>query len=235
MPACHAGDRRFESGRVRHHSNATSRPVRPPGRGVSLPGALPRGIIGPVKRLPCSRPAAVLAVAVGRPPSAGVAVEPTAIGEPERRRPRVRATSAEWLPADDRPVDRARRSATASPSASLPPVDSPIADVPIVPVAQYRTTLEGSAETTSGRPSREPAAPWRPRARRDEADADPRRSRCGPPRRGRAPDPGEGRRDAVGGSRGPPQAPRRRSARMRSVRVSGPSAGAAAACSAWTQ
>ena len=29
-----------------------------------------------------------------------------------------------------------------SPSASLPPVDSPLADVPIVPVAQYRTTVE---------------------------------------------------------------------------------------------
>jgi hypothetical protein len=33
-------------------------------------------------------------------------------------------------------------SSTPEPSASLPPVDSPIADVPIVPVAQYRTTAE---------------------------------------------------------------------------------------------
>ena len=36
------------------------------------------------------------------------------------------------------------------PSASLPPVDSPIADVPIVPVAQYRTTAESVSRADIG-------------------------------------------------------------------------------------
>ncbi|HEX2753865.1 MAG TPA: hypothetical protein VHM48_00285, partial [Candidatus Limnocylindrales bacterium] len=37
---------------------------------------------------------------------------------------------------------RPTASSASTPSASLPPVDSPLADVPIVPVAQYRTTAE---------------------------------------------------------------------------------------------
>src|SRR4051812_6441205 len=90
MPACHAGDRRFESGRVRHRASP-SRPVRPPGRGVLLsakwrdaanPGparsSQADGTIAPVKRVPLAVVAGALVLAVaatilgvgGRSPSA---------------------------------------------------------------------------------------------------------------------------------------------------------------------
>src|SRR6266849_3665132 len=144
MPACHAGDRRFESGRVRH-LRIHPRPVRPPGRGVLLPSRRQpvrvslHGIIGSVKRLPVivAVGAVVLALAVvglGR----GAATQPggspsssAAVAGGSASSPASHSSGPDSTPATTRP------------SASLPPVDSPLANVPIVPVAQYRTTAEG--------------------------------------------------------------------------------------------
>src|SRR6478752_3143932 len=66
MPACHAGDRRFESGRVRHH-RIYLRPVRPPGRGVLLSA----GSIRAVKRGPLLLVLGLLAIAIALPITGG--------------------------------------------------------------------------------------------------------------------------------------------------------------------
>src|SRR5206468_8428792 len=150
MPACHAGDRRFESGRVRHRAHP-SRPVRPPGRGVFLPGSRsgsssvrPSTAWHPsaVKRLPVVAAVAVLAVALasgvvwnasrGRPDaSSGVAVAPSQPSSASAGSPTV-SQQPTWGP-----------SPLAPGPASEPPVATMLADVPIVPVAQFRTTVEG--------------------------------------------------------------------------------------------
>ena len=156
MPACHAGDRRFESGRVRH-LRISLRPVRPPGRGVPLPGPGCRTArrpiratsvtLRPVKRTPApdrARPRSssplVAVLAAGQFGLVG-GVEPAA--SPTARRPRSLT----------RPPGRRRRPSTArrrcrrgspSPTPSAAPRPRPrpprIADVPIVPVTNFRST-----------------------------------------------------------------------------------------------
>jgi hypothetical protein len=126
------------------------RPVRPPGRGVLLPSVAPlpwgrrntrHGIIGAVKRAPVIA-AAVLLLAAGILGGAwGAITSPGRTPIPTS----VRAASGQPA-ASTRTGDIVSaapiRSAGPDPSASLAPVDSPLADVPIVPVAQYRTTAE---------------------------------------------------------------------------------------------
>ena len=141
MPACHAGDRRFESGRVRHH-RISLRPVRPPGRGVLLSA----GSIRAVKRGPLLLVLGLLAIAIVLPITGGE----LGFGE---RQPRPRALPAAGPTARAIAVDRdgaPPRAPTASPtSAAASPSASPSAPaatpgppeaVAIVPVTQYRTT-----------------------------------------------------------------------------------------------
>jgi hypothetical protein len=102
-----------------------------------------RGIIGPVKRAPLLVVAVALLLAAGVLGGAWGAI--TSSGGPPAP---SGVAGASRPPASTSPGSAASASPTASgsvepaPSASLPPVDSPIADVPIVPVAQYRTTAE---------------------------------------------------------------------------------------------
>src|SRR5690349_18444851 len=118
MPACHAGDRRFESGRVRHPASP-QRPVRPPGRGVLYP----RGKIATVRRLPLVVVVVALAAAVGIT-LAGTASGPAGSPAPS---PVAGRSSAPLV--------------AGGPTPSATPVDAPLADVPIVPVAPSRSPV----------------------------------------------------------------------------------------------
>jgi hypothetical protein len=101
-----------------------------------------RGIIGPVKRAPVLVVAVALLLAAGvlggawGAISSSVPTGPSALAGASRQP----ATAPPGIGGSASPSPS--ESAGPEPSASLPPVDSPIGDVPIVPVAQYRTTAE---------------------------------------------------------------------------------------------
>src|SRR4051812_27541537 len=135
MPACHAGDRRFESGRVRQNASPYAPSARPDGASFWAP----HGILRPVKRLPAAiLVTVVLAVAF----AAGLAWNASRAG-PEIARSSARPTPSSTAAAGRSPkpsTPLASPSPSAPGSASQPLVDAPLADVPIVPVAQFRTT-----------------------------------------------------------------------------------------------
>ena len=119
------------------------RPVRPPGRGVPLFRPELRGIIGPVKRGPVLVAAVALLLAAG---VLGGAWSSMSLSGSPAAPSDVASASGSPAPTSTvsgrSPSPAPSASSGPEPSASLPPVDSPLADVPIVPVAQYRTTAE---------------------------------------------------------------------------------------------
>src|SRR4051812_24629388 len=121
MPACHAGDRRFESGRVRQNASPYAPSARPDGASFWAP----HGILRPVKRLPAAiLVTVVLAVAF----AAGLAWNASGAGR-EMARGSARPTPSPPAGAGRSPTPPTPL-ATPSPSApgpaSEPPVDAPL-------------------------------------------------------------------------------------------------------------
>ena len=157
MPACHAGDRRFESGRVRHH-RISLRPVRPPGRGVP---SVRRSGIRRRQRWPDSgssaRPLSRSARCKGAPfPSPAVARRSGAPSPPSRARARRR--SRRELGAVGRRRLRPRRRAPIAGAQPDRGADRIPAPTPTPPRPGRSPTCRSSPSPTSGRP------PPRPRA-----------------------------------------------------------------------
>ena len=182
MPACHAGDRRFESGRVRHH-RISLRPVRPPGRGVPLPGCRQHPRRSKRRSRCLARPRASSPIAIGRCPSPGGELGFGRGAEPRRRAPLGSAAGTRARrrrPRRSRPP-RATAGAVAAVRRRAPPSRPParrrrrrpIADVPIVPVTNFRATadrdhakevadvLAGTSTPLRRRSSSSPARPTR--------------------------------------------------------------------------
>src|SRR6185436_19619119 len=133
MPACHAGDRRFESGRVRHH-RISLRPVRPPGRGVLLSA----GSIRAVRRGPLLVVIGLLAIAVVLPITGGELGFGSASASPS-----APATRPSVAPSPATGTDTSA-GATASPSATAVAPGTP-EEIAIVPVTQYRSTATATS------------------------------------------------------------------------------------------
>src|SRR5215218_5733328 len=162
MPACHAGDRRFESGRVRHHSPLllTPRPPARTGRSLTLegrhqrssvtlprvtirdPGYAPRTPSAPRRQrgwlLPVAGLAVVAAISLG---AAGALINGSAAPSPSGTGAPVAVASA----SADRPPASPDADATSEPAGSAPPSPSPVTshlvetDVAIVPVTNFRS------------------------------------------------------------------------------------------------
>jgi hypothetical protein len=92
-----------------------------------------------VKRLPLLVAFGVVALAIGVS-ALGWGAAPTPSGSPSPSGLAAASAPATSAGPGSSPVTSGPPSSPAP--ASLPPVDSPLADVPIVPVAQYRTTVE---------------------------------------------------------------------------------------------
>jgi poly-gamma-glutamate synthesis protein (capsule biosynthesis protein) len=99
------------------------------------------GIIGAVKRLPLVAVVVVVLVVIGGLAGAWGAI--TSSG-PSAASGGIAGASRSPSTTGSSPAASVDPGGSPGPgsSASLPPIDSPIADVPIVPVAQYRTTAE---------------------------------------------------------------------------------------------
>ena len=248
MPACHAGDRRFESGRVRHTSHLTSRPVRPPGRGVLLPAgersriASGRWQQSRAGEAPTRVPSSSARSCSSRSPARRVG-HATAVGATGRLRARPPSARPPGPRRRDSPLagrrpEPARAVAGRVQSARADaPVDAPLADVPdrarrAVPDDGRRDRPRRRLGGARG-DGHDVARRWSSsRARRDAILAGLGVDRpAGSTSLVLAPDAAT----ADEGPREEPEAARRPPGRRRRGPVSGRSAGAAARCSASTR
>ena len=152
MPACHAGDRRFESGRVRHHARFFLRPVRPPGRGVPLPrdrcaDALwqnaPDAAADRRTACPCWSSLGLLVLGLAIPMTGGetrLRRQSDAAGFPDPDR----SASALRRARPRRARRRHRRPRRRRHPRQAPCRPRPWHDVPIVPVTQFRAAIDAT-------------------------------------------------------------------------------------------
>ena len=206
MPACHAGDRRFESGRVRHHHAFPYAPSARPDGAFLCPAAC-QTIRWPREApSPSSSSSASLALAARRP-AAGLGRRLGLRRARHRRRPaagggrdaaRDRRPTATRTTLDVEPAASPRATPSRAPTPRRRRADARSRDVPIVPVTQFRTTADVRDRGRGrGRAGRDEHALRRPRARRGARPtrSSPRSASIGRPTR-RALVEADGRGDA---------------------------------------
>ena len=149
MPACHAGDRRFESGRVRHR-RFFLRPVRPPGRGVPFfktpeqvwqnPPVTTRPILKTLGVLAVALMVTILAIAAPLQFGGAGGSEPSAITGPSASLAAAAATAA----GSGSPAQPGETAAAPTASAAASPSTQGV-NVAVVPVTNFRATATSTS------------------------------------------------------------------------------------------
>ena len=186
MPACHAGDRRFESGRVRHHSAFPYAPSARPDGAFFCPGERAGARAErPIRGDLCHTPAGERASVPGR-------ARPAARRPGDRARRRAARARRRVIECELGAVDRSepqRRGISATGSAIVecePDRDRgrvavvephagharPIADVPIVPVTNFRAAPDLDRPRRSSQTSWPAPAPATRRSSSSPREAD---------------------------------------------------------------
>src|SRR5207247_4287360 len=153
MPACHAGDRRFESGRVRHHSHfPTPRPPARTGRSSTL--SYTEDASNAHRRSLWHNPAVnrrIGLAAAGLIVVALLAVGPLGLLGSSPGRSATPSPSSSRVEQPSSAIASQGAGGSSSPSPTSTPAgpwpSAPLADVPVVPVTNFRATSTSTSLT----------------------------------------------------------------------------------------